>query len=106
MATRRARASLGPSVSRVPRSSSVGLGGGGGGGGGFQRFGISGPSGGRRVSGIGGGEPWMGGFGVSGMTEKDIEDKVSENFDLGFLDCFLGWVRLDRGVGLFFLSSG
>jgi len=70
-ATRRARASLGPSGSRMPRASSVGLNGSS-----FQRFAMSG---GRRLTGILDEGPSMSEFGVRGMTEKDIEEKVGNS---------------------------
>ncbi|KAF7763860.1 hypothetical protein Agabi119p4_8397 [Agaricus bisporus var. burnettii] len=73
IATRRARASLGPSVPRMqrPRGSSIGL---NNNVAGFQRFALTG---GRRLTETIDERSSMADFGMRGMTEKDIEDKIT-----------------------------
>lgn len=75
IATRRARASLGPSVPRMqrPRGSSIGL---NNNVAGFQRFALTG---GRRLTETIDERSSMADFGMRGMTEKDIEDKVGSS---------------------------
>jgi hypothetical protein len=110
VATRRARASLGPSVSRMPRSSSIGLAGAG-----YQRFALPG---GRRLTETVGEGPSMAEFGVRGMTEKDIEDKVGNSssifpFPFRLCKCY-AWTGgffillrfFDPGKKIFWFGSG
>lgn len=80
----KARASLGPTVhrSRVPRVSSIGTGGAG-----FQKFAL--PVGGRRSLIE---EAPAGGLGGLGLTEKDIEEKVSVSLHVSHSTVPVVWV--------------